>query len=279
MGEGQDEGKICKTETYNTHHMKKVFDYFWNTPTGNKLLMGKAFLIFTIVVYGVSYKYVNHVSTSALTQINYVDTIETKGMNLTFQHQTNRKILFLENQYKVAGQLKNASKEVATQYFKNYYAFTVCFTLFSAFLSVSVFLVGHKGWQHADDKLKTFLMLSIIFSSFFYFMPKVMNNEQNMYTTIEKQRAFQGIQLDILSFVNSGDTTRADSMVNRVDNAIKRNYGFMILIDPSAVGNPIDQLNTAMGNTNTAPSTMPPESQQKWSHGSSTDKAQKGKGK
>jgi hypothetical protein len=247
--------------------MKKIFNYFWNTPTGNKLLMGKVFLICTIVVYCLSYKYVTHVSIGALNQINQVDTIENKGLELTFKNLHSSRLMFLENQYKAAGQLKSSCKEVALLYFKNYYAFTVCFALFSAMLSVSLFLVAHKGWQHADDKLKTFVMLCVVFSSFFYFLPKMMNNESNMYKNIEKQRAYQGIQLDVLTFVNSGDTARADSMINHVDNAIKKDYGFMIAIDPTAVSNPLDQLNSTLGNggTSTASSSAQPEqNQKKW---------------
>ncbi len=219
--------------------MKKTIHYLWKTSTGNILLIGIAFLAFAIALQLSSYQIISRISFRVVNEINSADSIGNKSVvHLTYQHAP-AQMQYIKEQFLLASQLKTVFKEMTLEYFRNYYAFSVCFTIFMTMLIIAGFLVAHQGWANCPIKTKTFFVFSALFASFYYFMPKVMNNSANITKAIQQQKAYEGIQLDILTFgttADTADTHKMDSMIAVTDRAIKMNYTFAISIDPSQVG-------------------------------------------
>ncbi|MFD2938237.1 hypothetical protein [Spirosoma flavum] len=142
----------------------------------------------------------------------------------------------INRQYKSAKLLKNYYYELAVIYNNNYYKFSACFVVFSALLAVIVFLIAQKGWATSDAIIKVLFLLVSTTASFYYVMPLVFNNKENLQKNIDKIKIFQGLQSDILTFSSSIDKAsqkKIDSMIVNINSRIKDNYDFPITIDPT----------------------------------------------
>lgn len=144
----------------------------------------------------------------------------------------------LKYQYYSSKYLKKYFMELAIIFNENYYKFSICFIVSSILLSISLFLIVQKGWSNSSFFIKEFFLLSVFISSIYYFLPIVLNSQDNIRQNIEKVKIYQGIQLDILSYQNIFDSlnrTQRDTVITNINNRIKNDYDFLISIDPSKV--------------------------------------------
>ncbi|HTB33087.1 MAG TPA: hypothetical protein VK808_13750 [Bacteroidia bacterium] len=218
-------------------------------------MIGFLFLVVAISLQISSYEIIKHISSRVVDDVNFADSLGDISAAHVFKKVAEPRMHYLQDQFLFAGQLKDTYKEMGLEYFRNYYAFSVCLTLFTTLLSISVFLVAHRGWANCTVKLKAFLIFNVVFASFYYFIPKVLNNETNISKNMNQHKAYQGIQIDILSFCRTVDTlnrAKMDTMIARTANQIKSNYDFAIGIDPAILGgSPLDKLNSSNGNSKT----------------------------
>lgn len=218
----------------------KLFNYLWRTDIGNGILILSAFLLLAVILQGTSHWIISKYAREAIYPLCKADTIQNNTVNILFEPNKNTKLQVLKGQYYISEQLKRCYRDVAVEYYVNYYSFTVCFTVFTTILSLTLVWLGNQGWQTSKPKFRIFFLVCALFASFYYFTPKVLENESNLKSNLEQMKDFQGIQLDILSFTSSYnpiDSIKYNKMILLTDSLIKKNYDFIINIDPSQVGN------------------------------------------
>src|SRR5579885_2927003 len=117
--------------------MKKVFSYLWNTSTGNVLLIGALFLAFAIILQVSSYTIITGISSRVVTEINQADSIcDNSAVHLSYKN-ARPQMQYIKEQFLLAGKLKTVYKEMTLEYFRNYYSFSTCFTVFMTMLTRS----------------------------------------------------------------------------------------------------------------------------------------------
>jgi hypothetical protein len=161
----------------------------------------------------------------------------------------------LKSQFELCQQLKDYYLDMGHTFFRNYYAFTTCSVFFAALLAIAAFLLVSKGWQNASLLIKTFFLMTIFISSFYFLLASVLNNRENYILNLKKVKAYNQVQFDILSFTAQPYAIRDDSLTS----AVKRNYKVIaeyfdlqtIEIDADQLGgSPVEHLKAMQGKGN-----------------------------
>jgi hypothetical protein len=201
------------------------------------ITLGLVYVLFAYALHEGSYKYMENKSTEMLVPIDSADKIQDKiiqsSVNDTFYKATT-----IKNQYYVSKQLKKYYMNMAVNYNNNYYRFSICFVVFTTLLTIILFLVAAKGWQNTNNFLKALFLLTTLLASFYFFLPNVFNNKENLQNNLGKVIVFQKLQSNIISFsntLNQTDQRKVDSMITNINDTIKNNYNFIINIDPQKV--------------------------------------------
>ena len=126
----------------------------------------------------------------------------------------------LKSQLATTQELKKYYLDMANTYFRNYYAFTICSVFFGTVLAIAAFLLVNIGWKDSKVFAKTFFLVTVFISSFYFVLANVLNNRENYTLNLNKVKAFHQIQLNILSFASEPYADRSDSLMN----IVKRNY-------------------------------------------------------
>lgn len=195
------------------------------------------FILFAVILDEGSFKYIKNKSTEMLVPIDSADKIQDKIIQLTINDSL-YKASTIKNQYYVSKQLKHYYMNMAITYNNNYYRFSICFVVYTTLLTIILFLVAAKGWQNTNIFLKAFFLLTTLLTSFYFFVPNVFNNKENLQNNLQKVIVFQRLQSNILSFsntLNQTDKKKVDSMITSINDTIKYNYNFIINIDPQKV--------------------------------------------
>jgi hypothetical protein len=183
-------------------------------------------------------------SINMLAPLNTVDSIQCQIIKNSLI-DSSLKTSTLKQQFFISREIKNYYKNVSVAYYNNYYAFSICSILFTTLLTIGGFLIANRGWQNSSVVLKTFLLTTIVLSSVYYFLPKVLNNEENLKNNIEKVAEFEKIQSDILTIANSikgMETTQIDSSITSNYNRISTHLDFLTTIDDSELQNEFGEL-------------------------------------
>jgi hypothetical protein len=189
-------------------------------------------------------------SVGILAPLDSVDALKTEVL-MDLLPDSNSRAEILKKQYSVSNQVKVFYKGVSIYYYKSYYAFSICSIIFTTLLTLSVFLMAHKGWSSSGIILKTFLLTNIVLSSIYYFLPNVLKNEENLTSNIEKAAKMEQIQSDMLVVAtrfNSLENEEIDSAIASFHKSISENIEFKISIDNSRIQNDqtdlMDRLNS-----------------------------------
>jgi len=208
------------------------------------LIVAVALIITAISTQKWAYRYMNKASNEALIPLNAADSIQNLILNNTLKDST-LKIVTLKKQYLICDKIKSYYRGLGVSYYTNYYAFSICSIIFITLLTIAVFLIANKGWQGSSPVLKSFLLVSIVLSSIYYFLPTVLNNNENLKNNMEKVIVFEKIQTDILSFsnkVSQVDNSKIDSSITSYYERISTNFDFLTTIDNSKLDSEITNL-------------------------------------
>jgi hypothetical protein len=209
------------------------------------IVLALVFILFAFILHEGSFKYMENKSSEMLVPIDSADVLQDKIIQSSI-NDTFYKASTIKNQYYVSKQLKHYYMDMAITYNNNYYRFSICFVVFTTLLTIILFLVAAKGWQNSNIFLKTLFLLTTLLSSFYFFLPNVFSNKENLQNNLQKVIVFQKLQSNIISFsntLNESDRKKVDSMITNINDTIKNNYNFIINIDPQKVNfSPTDAL-------------------------------------
>jgi hypothetical protein len=163
-----------------------------------------------ILQYG-SVSYMRTATEEKFHNLRSADTVLVQTSKLTIPDSSSN-LKCLQNQFDVCGKIKNYYYDVGSTYYRNYYAFSICSILFATVLAIATFLLISSGWQNATSLIKTFFLTTIFISSFYFFLPTVLNNKENYALNLKKGKTFNQIQLNILSFSTKQYSGRQDSL-------------------------------------------------------------------
>ncbi|HTF81845.1 MAG TPA: hypothetical protein VL947_08975 [Cytophagales bacterium] len=209
-------------------------------------LLGILLLFMAVIAFHTSQKYIRDNSAEIFAPLRKADSIQVSIFNNTLV-DTTRQMKILKSQYEVCERLKVYHTNLAVIYYRNYYAFSICSILFTTLLTIAVFLVANSGWQNASLLLRTFLLMTILMASIFYFLPTVLNNKNNLQSNVDKIKTYYKVQSNILNFSNlyisSKKKLKADSAISSHNIIITNNFDVSITIDDSKIStNPADML-------------------------------------
>lgn len=173
-------------------------------------------------------------ATAPLKKSDYYQASMLEGFEKSKDHH----LRVLKKQYEICQNMKEYKEGVAVSYYVYYYSFSICSIVFTTLLSIGGIFLANKGWQTADPLLKAFLMTCIGISSIFYFLPKVLNNDENIKNCAEKVKSFENTQLEILNICHhrpSLHDTIMDSKISTIYSKISSDFDFMTDLDYSAI--------------------------------------------
>jgi hypothetical protein len=208
------------------------------------LIVAIALLVLAIGTQKWAFRYMKIASVEALSPLNSADSIQNLIVNGSLI-DTSSKIVTLKRQYLISGKIKSYYQGLGVTYYMNYYAFSICSIVFMTLLSIAVFLIANKGWQNSSILLKSFMLTTIVLSSVYYFLPNVLNNNENLKNNMEKVKVFEKIQFDILSFANKVsqmDNSKIDSSIASNYDRISTNLDFLTTIDNSQLNSELTNL-------------------------------------
>ncbi len=148
---------------------------------------------------------------NVFSNLRSADTVLIQTSKLTIPDSSSN-LKCLQNQFDVCGKIKNYYYDVGSTFYRNFYAFSICSILFATILAIATFLLISSGWEKAKPLTRTFFLTSVLISSFYFFLPTVLNNRENYALNLKKGKVFNQIQLNILSFSTKQYSNRADSL-------------------------------------------------------------------
>ena len=203
-----------------------------------------ALLALAILVQKSSHRFINKAATELLLPLQAADSIQTAIINRLLTDST-PKISTLKQQYLITQKVKGYYQAVGTEYYTNYYAFSICAIIFMVLLTVAVFMVANKGWQNTPVLIRVFLLGTVVLSSLYYFLPNVLNNKENIRNNLDKVKLYQTLETDMLSFSNTIGRQPVEAIDSTITNNYKRisnNLDFLTTIDDSKLGNEVSSL-------------------------------------
>jgi hypothetical protein len=204
-------------------------------------------VILVILAFGTQWscsRYMRSAAVKVLGPLNAADSIQNSLINTALTGTTSQ-IATLKQQYLICNQIKLYYRALGTTYYVNYYAFSICSIIFTTLLTISAFLIGHKGWQTSSIILKSFLATTVVLSSFYYFLPNVLGNKQNLKENMDKVKVMSKIQFDILSLSHqlpSANHVKIDSAIASYYSRISSNIEFITTIDDSSLNSDVKKL-------------------------------------
>ncbi|MCO5949524.1 hypothetical protein [Mucilaginibacter flavidus] len=207
-----------------------------------QIVMAVFYIAFAAIIHMLSFKFIRKAAPNILLPINEADEIQETLLNDGVV--ANEKIGIIIKQYKIAHKLKTYYRSLAVSYYQNYYVFTICSIVYTGLLAVALFVLAISGWKDSSENIKTVVLLTTLFASYYYFLPNVLNNRLNLQKNMDGVKIYQRIQFDILSFLNMAATTSAeetDKFITNIYNSFKDNYDYNITFDTTLLDkNPLD---------------------------------------
>ncbi len=158
-----------------------------------------------------SVTYMRNTTEAKFQNLRSADTLLMQTAIMTIPDSSSN-LKCLKNQFDVSGKIKNYYYNIGSTFYRNYYAFSICSILFATILAIATFLVISSGWQNSSQLIKTFFLTSILISSFYFFLPTVLNNRENYALNLKKGKTFNQIQLNILTFSTKPYYNNSDSL-------------------------------------------------------------------
>jgi hypothetical protein len=221
--------------------MIKEFIYKQNTLAA---LLCFGLIALAVITQKTATSFMHTASIKMLIPLNTVDSIQCQIINNALI-DSSLKTSTLKQQFLISREIKSYYKNVSVAYYKNYYAFSICSIFFTTLLTIGGFLIANKGWQNSSIVVKTFVLTTVVLSSVYYFLPKVLNNKENLKSNIEKVAEFEKIQSDILSIANSikgMEMTQIDSSITSNYKRLSTHLDFLTTIDDSELQNEFGKL-------------------------------------
>jgi hypothetical protein len=207
-------------------------------------LLAISLVVLAIGTQKFSHRFMEDASVKVLRPLRAADSIKSSIIEITLR-DSSLKITTLKKQYLVCDSIKRYYLNLGVAYYSNYYSFSICSIVFITLLTIAVFLVANKGWQNSSIILKAFLLSNIVLSSFYYFLPNVLGNKENLKNNMEKVRIFEKIQFDMLSLsynIMQQDNKRVDSSIASYYDRISINLDFLTNIDDSKLNSEFSTL-------------------------------------
>ena len=214
------------------------------------LTLGIVFLAILLHVTSVSY-----MRKATLDKMEYLKSADSLMLNSAdlLLPKPDPAFRTLKNQFSASQKLKDYYEDLGSTYYRNYYVFSTCSIVFVTLLAVAVFLVINAGWNNSPQLIKTFFLVSICISSFYFFLPSVFENRENFALNFKKARSFEQIQMNILAYASQPYAGNVDSLRKELAgnyHQIAENFDLLTIeINPDKLGgNPEEILKSLNSN-------------------------------
>lgn len=169
------------------------------TDIQKSILLAIGLILTAAILHVSSIAYITHRIQNKIDNLKTTDSVFQKTLEIPIPG-SNQSTVSLINQYNASQIIKNYYLDISVIFYRNFYAFAICGIVFGTILVIATFLLITTGWRESSLLIKTFFLTTILISSFYFFLPTVLNNRDNYALNLKKVKTFNQIQMNILSF-------------------------------------------------------------------------------
>jgi hypothetical protein len=218
----------------------------FNEQMAMRLTIAIFYILSAVILHALLFRFIKRSSQNSLASMLKADALQEEILH---KAKDTEKLEILKYQFSVASEIKTYYRDLAVSYYQNYFVFTICSVVYTIITGVLVFVITATGWEHASYERKFLFLFTISLASFYYFLPNVLNNKVNLQKNMGGVKIFQGIQMDLLAYVdNPKPEPDTDAFIANVYKSMQNNYDYNITLDTSLLNkDPINNFKGIIG--------------------------------